>query len=207
MSDTQMPADSEDVQDAGATGDAAAQPEVQVDKTNAHWYVIHTYSGYEDRVATNLKQRIDTMDMAEKIFQVLVPTKKTIELKDGQKKEAKKKIFPGYVLVQMILDDDSWYVVRNTPNVTGFVGIGSKPTPLGDTEVNKILKTMGKEAPAFKIDFAVGESVEILSGPFAKFVGKVSEIDEDRGKVTVLVSVFDRETPMELNFTQVKRAV
>ncbi len=177
------------------------------DMTNAHWYVVHTYSGYEDRVSNNLKQRTETMDMEDKIFQVLVPTKKTIELKEGQKREIKKKIFPGYVLVQMTLTDDSWYVVRNTPNVTGFVGIGNKPTPLGDLEVNNILKTMGMDAPAFKIDFQMGESVEILSGPFVKFVGKVSEIDEDRGKVTVLVSVFDRETPMELNFTQVKRVV
>lgn len=176
-------------------------------KANASWYVIHTYSGYEDRVMTNLRQRTETMDMEDKIFQVLVPTKKTIELKEGQKKEISKKIFPGYVLVQMVLTDDSWYVVRNTPNVTGFVGIGNKPTPLGDMEVNKILKTMGKEAPAFKVDFEVGESIEILSGPFAKFVGKVDEIDEERGKVKVLVSVFDRETPMELSFAQVKRVV
>jgi len=186
---------------------APIEPVKEVDKTNSHWFVIHTYSGYEDRVKQNLEQRIETMDMAEKIFQVLVPTKKTIELKEGQKKEVKKKIFPGYVLVEMVLDDDSWYVVRNTPNVTGFVGIGNKPTPLGDAEVNKILKTMGKDAPAFKFDFEMNESVEILSGPFAKFVGKVSEIDEGKGKVTVLVSVFDRETPMELSFTQVKRVV
>jgi transcriptional antiterminator NusG len=174
---------------------------------DAHWYVIHTYSGYEDRVAENIRQRIETMEMEEKIFQVLVPTKKTIEFKDGKKKEVKKKIFPGYVLVEMVITDDSWYVVRNTPNVTGFVGIGSKPTALDDREVNKILRTMGKEAPQFQVDFKEGESVEILSGPFAKFVGKVNEIDVDRGKVTVLVSVFDRETPMELDFTQVKRVV
>jgi len=187
--------------------EVAATPVPEIDKSNARWYVIHTYSGYEDRVCTNLKQRIETMDMEDKIFQALVPTKKTIELKDGIKKEIRKKVFPGYVLVQMALTDDSWYVVRNTPNVTGFVGMGNKPTPLGDLEVNKILKNMGREAPAFKVDFEKGESVEVLSGPFAKFVGKVSEIDEDRGKVTVLVTVFDRETPMELNFTQVKRVV
>jgi len=183
-------------QQAAALSEAAA---------DADWFVIHTYSGYEDRVCTNLRQRIETMDMGDKIFQALVPTKKTIELKDGHKREIRKKVFPGYVLVQMILNDDSWYVVRNTPNVTGFVGVGNKPTPLGTLEVNKILKTMGKEAPAFKVDFQVGDSVEILNGPFSKFVGKVSEIDENRAKVTVLVSVFERETPMELNFTQVKR--
>lgn len=185
-----------DEQQEAALSEAAA---------DADWFVIHTYSGYEDRVCTNLRQRIETMDMGDKIFQALVPTKKTIELKDGNKREVRKKVFPGYVLVQMILNDDSWYVVRNTPNVTGFVGVGNKPTPLGKMEVNKILKTMGKEAPAFKVDFQVGDSVEILSGPFSKFVGKVSEIDENRAKVTVLVSVFERETPMELNFTQVKR--
>lgn len=184
-----------------------SEPATQYDKSDANWFVIHTYSGYEDRVANNLRQRIESLDMEDKIFQVLVPTKKTIEYKDGNKKEIKKRIFPGYVLVEMTLTDDSWYVVRNTPNVTGFVGIGNKPTPLGDTEVKKILKTMGKEAPDFKVDFEMGDSVEILSGPFAKFVGKVNEIDDDRGKVTVLVSVFDRETPMELNFTQVKRVV
>lgn len=176
-------------------------------RENANWYVIHTYSGYEDRVCENLKQRIETMDMEDYIFQALVPTKKTIELKNGQKKEMRKRIFPGYVLVQMNMSDDSWYVVRNTPNVTGFVGIGGKPTPLGDREVSKILRTMGKEAPAFKIDFSVGESVEIVSGPFTKQVGKVDEVDQDRGKIKVLVSVFDRETPMEMDFTQVKRVV
>lgn len=181
--------------------------ELNTARDNAQWYVIHTYSGYEDRVSENLQQRIETMEMEELIFQVLVPTKKTIELKNGQKKEIRKKIFPGYVLVQMVMSDDSWYVVRNTPNVTGFVGMGSKPTPLAAMEVNKILRTMGKDAPAFKMDFEEGDSVEISSGPFSKQVGKVDKIDQDRGKVIVLVSVFDRETPMEMDFTQVKRVV
>jgi len=199
--------DNSQTNSADSTDNSAAEEQKQAEKTNARWYVVHTYSGYEERVANNMRQRIESMDMEDKVYQVLVPTKKTIEFKDGIKKEVRKRIFPGYVLVQMNLTDDSWYMVRNTPNVTGFVGIGSKPTPLGDMEVQKILKTMGKDAPAFKIDFVEGDSVEILSGPFAKFVGKVSQIDEDRGKVTVLVSVFDRETPMELNFTQVKLVV
>ncbi len=169
------------------------------------WYVIHSYSGYEDRVKRNLEQRIESMGMQDKIFRVIVPTEEEIEVKDGQRRITKRKIFPGYILVEMILTDDSWYVVRNTPGVTGFVGMGNKPTPLRPEEVQRILKRMEAEAPKVKVTFRPGQRVRIIDGPFTDFVGTVDEINEERGKVRVLVSFFGRETPVELDFLQVEK--
>lgn len=170
-----------------------------------HWYVINTYSGYEDNVRQNLEQRIDSLDMKDRIFEVIVPKEKKVEIKHGKKKIVEKKIFPGYVLVQMIVDEDSWYVVRNTPNVTGFIGIDNKPIPLSDEEIKNIQKRIGIEEPEFKIDFQEGESVKIVDGPFKDFDGTISEIDKVRGKVKVRVSMFGRETPVELDALQVKK--
>jgi len=176
-------------------------------KTNpdAEWYVIHTYAGYENKVMTNLGKRVNSMDMEDKIFRVLVPTEDHMEIKNGEKKIVKKKIFPGYVLVEMILTDDSWYVVRNTPGVTGFVGMGNKPTPLRDEEIENILYQMGVERPKPKVDFDVSESVKIVSGPFEGFVGTIEEINIDQAKLRVLVNMFGRETPVELDFVQVRK--
>ncbi|MFI5240216.1 MAG: transcription termination/antitermination protein NusG [Candidatus Saccharimonadia bacterium] len=169
------------------------------------WYVIHTYSGYEDRVAENLRQRIETMDMAEKIFDVIVPKENQIEIKNGRRRIVERRIFPGYVLVQMDVDENSWYVVRNTPNVTGFVGSGTTPIPISDEEVKQIQKRMGVEEPKYKIDFSLGEPVNITDGPFKGFDGIVNEIDENKGKIKVLVNMFGRETPVELDSLQVKK--
>jgi transcriptional antiterminator NusG len=169
------------------------------------WYVIHTYSGYENKVKTNLEHRIQTMDVRDKIFQVVIPMEHEVEVKDGQRRTVPKKVFPGYVLVDMKLDDQSWYVVRNTPGVTGFVGSGSKPIALEETEVRKILKQMKAEAPRVKISYTKGESVRIIDGPFADFIGVVSDILQDKGKVRVMVSFFGRETPIELDFLQVEK--
>ena len=169
------------------------------------WYAIHTYSGYEENVADGLKQRIETMDMEEKIFSVLVPKEKKIKIKNGKRKIVEEKIFPGYVLVEMIVTDDSWHVVRNTPNVTGFIGAGTTPTPIAQEEVDQLMKRVGVEDPEFKLDVAVDDPVTITDGPFKGQQGKVSEIDEQRGKMKVLVSMFGRETPVELDFLQVKK--
>ncbi|TSC65323.1 MAG: transcription antitermination factor [Candidatus Doudnabacteria bacterium Gr01-1014_77] len=170
-----------------------------------HWYVLHTYSGYEDSVAFNLKQRIESMGMEDKIFDVIVPKEKKIKIKDGKRTTVEEKIFPGYVLVEMIVTDDSWYVVRNTPNVTGFVGSGTIPTPISDDEIKSLQKRMGVEEPKFKVDFIVGDLVRMMDGPFKDYEGKVAEVDEAKGKVKVLVSIFGRETPVELDFLQVKK--
>ena len=169
------------------------------------WYVIHTYSGYENKVKTNLEHRISTMDVTDRIFQVVIPMEGEVEVKDGQRRTVQKKVFPGYVLVDMKLDDQSWYVVRNTPGVTGFVGSGNKPIPLEDAEVRKILKQMTAEAPRVKIAFERGQSVRIIDGPFADFIGVVNDILQDKGKVRVMVSFFGRETPIELDFLQVEK--
>ena len=169
------------------------------------WYVLHTYSGYEENVCRNLKQRIESMDMEDKIFDVLIPTETKIKIKNGKRKTVKEKIFPGYVLVNMIVTDASWYVVRNTPNVTGFVGSGTTPTPVSESEIKSLMSKMGQEEPEFKIDIAIGEIVKITDGPFKDYEGKVSEIDEARGKAKVLVSMFGRETPVELDFLQIKK--
>ena len=171
------------------------------------WFVIHTYSGYENKVKQNLEHRIDSMEMKDQIFRVIVPTEEEIEIKNGQRRTVNKKVFPGYVLVHMVLSDDSWYVVRNTPGVTGFVGLGNRPTPLEEAEVKAILKQMETEAPKVRVNYQVGQAVKITDGPFSDFDGVVNAIDQEKGKVRVLVSFFGRETPVELDFLQVVRLV
>ena len=173
--------------------------------SNAQWYVIHTYSGYEDQVSDSLKQRIETLDMKDKIFEVIVPKEKQIEIKSGKRKKVEKKIFPGYILIKMIMTKNSWYVVRNTPNVTGFIGTGTDPVPISEDEVEAILKRMGIEEPKYKIDLVSGDPVKINDGPFKDMEAVVSEIDQEKGKLKVLVSIFGRETPVEVDFLQVKK--
>jgi transcriptional antiterminator NusG len=170
-----------------------------------NWYVIHTYSGYENKVKTNLEKRVESMNMEDKIFRVLVPMEDEIEYKNGKKKIAKRKVFPGYVLVEMEMTDDSWYVVRNTPGVTGFVGTGAKPIPLQESEVAAILRQMGLEEKHTVIDINVDQSVKVVAGPFKDFIGVVQQIMEDKGKLRVIVSMFGRETPVELEFAQVEK--
>ncbi len=177
----------------------------QVEQHGRRWYVLHTYSGYEENVAHNLKQRIESMGMEDKIFSILIPTENKIRIKNGKRRIVTEKIFPGYVLVEMVVTDDSWYVVRNTPNVTGFIGTGTTPTPIADEEVASLKSRMGVAEPKYKIDVTVGSPVKITDGPFKDFEGKVDEIDEARGKIKVLVSMFGRETPVELDFLQVKK--
>lgn len=174
-------------------------------KQERAWYAIHTYAGYENTVQRNLKQRIDSLGMQDKIFAVLVPTEKKIKIKAGKRVPSEEKIYPGYVLVDMIVDDESWYVVRNTPRVTGFVGSGTTPVPLSEEEVKTIFGRMGEDVARHNIDLEVGEEVKIEDGPFKELEGKVSEVDEVRGKVKVLVNMFGRETPVELDFLQVKK--
>lgn len=169
------------------------------------WYAIHTYSGYEENVKRNLEQRIESMDMQDKIFNVLIPTEKKIKIKNGKRKIVTEKIFPGYVLVDMMVDDNSWYVVRNTPNVTGFIGTRTTPTPISDEEIKSLQKRMGVEEPTYTIDVNMGDAVKINDGPFKGYEGKVSNVDDSRGKVKVLVSMFGRETPVELDYLQVKK--
>lgn len=184
---------------------SGTQSTERVIPTNAKWYVVHTYSGHENKVATNLKQRIETMHLSEKIFDIVVPTRNIVTVRHGKKEEQKEKIFPGYILVRMILDDETWLAVRTTQGVTAFVGAGNKPTPISDKEVETILKFMAMEAPKYKTTFSVGEAVKIVDGPFADFLGSVDSIDEAKGKVKVLVSIFGRETPVELDFLQVSK--
>jgi transcriptional antiterminator NusG len=169
------------------------------------WYVIRTSSGYEENVSGNLRQRIESMGMEERIFNVLIPTEKKIKIKNGQRKVITEKIFPGYVFVEMVVDDNSWYVVRNTPNVTGFIGIGTTPTPISEEEIKSLQKRMSIEEPKYQIDVVVGMPVKITDGPFKNFEGKVSEVDDARGKVKVMVNMFGRETPVELDSLQVKK--
>jgi transcription termination/antitermination protein NusG len=194
---------------------AEPQPEVappttpsadEVD-TGRRWYVIHTYSGYENKVKTNLEHRITSMDMGDKIYQVLVPTEEEIEIKNGKRHPVERKVFPGYVLVEMIMGDDSWYVVRNTPGVTSFVGSGNKPTPLTDGEVRAILRQIKLDAPKYKVAFTKGEAVRVTDGPFTDLHGVVDEVNPERNKVKVLVSIFGRETPVELDFLQIEKLV
>ena len=189
---------------AGDTEDNAAAEE-QARPENTKWYVIHSYAGYESKVQKNLRHRIESMHMQDKIFQIVVPTEEEVELKDGVRRTTERRIFPGYILVEMVLDEDSWYVVRNTPGVTGFVGSGNKPIPLRDDEVNKIVKRMEAEAPKIKVSFKEGQKVRIVEGPFEDFMGTVDDIDLDRARVKVLVNFFGRETPVELDFLQVER--
>jgi len=177
----------------------------QIEGTGRNWYAIHTYAGYEYSVERALRQRIETYNMQDYIFDVLVPEETQIVIKKGEKKPEKKRIFPGYVLVEMVVTDESWYVVRNTPNVTGFVGSGNIPVPVTLEEFGMIKRRMGEQETSFKIDFSVGESILIIDGPFQNYEGIISTIDENKGKVEVLVSMFGRETPVELDFTQIKK--
>jgi transcription termination/antitermination protein NusG len=170
-----------------------------------HWYVIQTYSGYEEKVADSMKQRIENLDMQEKIFDVIVPKEKTIEIRNGKRKTIEKKIFPGYIMVDMIVTDDSWYVVRNTPQVTGFIGAGITPVPVEETEMKEITRRMGVDEPKYQIDLKKGDLVAITDGPFKSFDGAIDEVDEARGKLKVLVSMFGRETSVELDSLQVKK--
>lgn len=172
---------------------------------NIEWYAIHTYSGHEDKVKANLTQRIKTTGMEEKIFEIIIPTEEKIKVKNGKKTVVKEKIFPGYALVKMIMDDDSWYVVRNTPGVIGFASAGTKPIPVQNTEMNKVLKDMGIEKPKSEIDLEEGQTVKVSEGPFEDFVGEIREIDYEKAKLMVLVSMFGRETPVELEFDQVEK--
>ncbi len=185
------------------------EQDVQTEKSTrpegAQWYVIHSYAGYEKKVQKNLQYRIESMQMQDQIFQVVVPTEEEVELKDGIRRVTERRVFPGYILVEMIMNEESWYVVRNTPGVTGFVGSGNKPIPLREEEVNRILKRMEAEAPKIKVNFRIGQKVRIVEGPFEDFMGVVDAIDLDRARVRVLVNFFGRETPVELDFLQVER--
>lgn len=209
-----------DKSDATLTSEALAQTEESDDDQEKNtivsrstgkqsgernWYVIHTYSGYEDQVAENIKQRIDSMNMQDRIFDVIVPTEKQIEIKNGKRKIIEKKIFPGYVLVDMIVTDDAWYVVRNTPNVTGFIGFGVRPTPIAKKELDIIKKRMGVEEPKFKIEVKNGDLVRITDGALKNYEAKVEEIDQAKGKIKVLVSMFGRETPVTVDYLQLKK--
>ncbi len=169
------------------------------------WYVLHTYSGYEDSVAKNLKHRVESLGMEDKIFNVLVPKEKKIKIKGGQRKTVEEKIYPGYVLVEMIVADDSWYVVRNTPNVTGFVGAGITPVPVSLKEIEEVLQRTTEKTPKYKINVEIGDSIKIIDGPFKEYEGKVSELDQEQGKVKVMVSLFGRDTPVELDSLQIKK--
>lgn len=177
----------------------------KTDDPRARWYVVHTYSGHEVKVLSALKQRVGAMRLEDKIFEALVPTQERIVIRSGKKQQTTEKIFPGYILVRMILDDNSWLAVRTTQGVTGFVGTGNKPTPIADSEVEAIEKFMALEAPKFRAKFSIGEAVRIIDGPFTEFLGSIESIDEERGKLKVLVSIFGRETPVELDFLQVRK--
>ncbi len=171
----------------------------------AKWYIIHTYAGHENKVARALKQRIEAMKFDDRIFDIIVPTRNTIKVSQGKKETVKEKIFPGYVLVKMILDDESWFMVRSTQGITSFIGAGNKPTPISEKGVEAIQKFMNMEEPLYKVAFSVGEAVKIIDGPFSEFLGAIESIDEAHGKLKVLVSIFGRETPVELDFLQVKK--
>jgi transcriptional antiterminator NusG len=189
----------------GEPGSDRDASDEEVVEGGRNWYVIHSYSGYENKVKKNLEHRIESLGMQDKIFEVVVPTEEEIELKDGQRRTVERRIFPGYILVDMVMDEDSWYVVRNTPGVTGFVGSIRKPTPLRGRDVDKILKRMRAETPRVKVTFMHGQKVRICDGPFEDFVGAVDEIYPDKGKLRILVSFFGRETPVELDFLQVEK--
>ncbi len=177
----------------------------KVDSKKAKWFVVHTYSGHEQKVATGLKQRAESMNLTDYILEILIPTQNKIQIRKGQKHNVQEKLFPGYMMVKLILTDDSWLAVRTTQGVTGFVGVGNQPTPLPKSEVKNIMKFMHMEAPKYKAQFSIGEAVKIIEGPFADFLGSVESIDNEKGKVKVLVSIFGRETPVELDFLQVQK--
>ena len=192
----------------GTEAEGPAATVLDVDDGRA-WFIVQTYSGYENKVRTNLEQRIKTMDVGDRIFRVVIPTENEIEIREGQRRTVSKKLFPGYVFVQMVMDDDSWYVVRNTPGVTGFAGASTderaRPTPLADDEVNRILREMDTAPARINVGFEPGESVRVIDGPFTDFVGLVDEINLDKGKVRVMISMFGRDTPVELDFLQVEK--
>jgi transcriptional antiterminator NusG len=189
-----------------ATDDGEPEEEAAQDEEDRAWYVIHCYSGYENKVRHNLEQRIETMGMKDMIFDVVIPTQEEIEVKDGKRKVVERHVFPGYILVNMTLTEESWYVVRNTPGVTGFVGMGNDPIPLRPEEVAQILRRMEADAPHIKVTFKIGERVRIIDGPFNDFRGFVDDLDMERSKVRVMVNFFGRETPVELDFLQVEKA-
>ena len=187
-----------------ANGAATAEAEPE---DGRQWYVIHTYSGYENKVKKNLEHRVQALDLGNYIFQVVVPTEEEIEIRNGQRHNVQRKVYPGYVLISMIMSDEAWYLVRNTPGVTGFVGMGNKPTALAKEEAAQILRQMTAEAPKVKVTFSRGQMIKIVDGPFADFEGKVDDVNQEKGKVRVLVSIFGRETPVELDFLQIDRLV
>jgi len=196
------------VVDERGTGKKKIPGHIVISETNdpkAQWYVVHTASGHEARVSETLRQRVETMNLTGKIFELLVPTQDRVIIRGGKKATVKEKIFPGYLLVKMILDDPTWLAVRTTPGITGFVGAGNKPTPLSEAEVTNIQKFVSSPAPRFKTKFSVGEAVKITDGPFSDFLGTIHELDEEKGKVKVLVSIFGRETPVELDFLQIQK--
>ncbi len=204
MSDTLLNLDS---QDSSAEEQVSVSSSEKLTKQSGEkgWYAIHTNTGYEDQVAQNLRQRIESLGMHDRIFAVIVPKEKEIEIKGGKRRTIEKKIFPGYVLVEMVVTDDSWYVVRNTPNVTGFIGMGVRPTTMSPQEIERIFKRMGVEDPKYNIELAVDDLVRIKDGPLKGFEGKVTEVDTDKGRVKVLVSMFGRETPVTLDFLQMTK--
>ncbi|MFN8472958.1 MAG: transcription termination/antitermination protein NusG [Anaerolineae bacterium] len=199
--------DSMDEMVPGSPADEQVDGEKAEPKSDAQraWYVLHTYSGYEKKVKRNLERQIEERGLQDMIFQVIVPVEMEVDIKDGQRRQVERKIFPGYVLVQMIMDDETWYIVRNTPGVTGFVGSGLRPTPLPEAEVDKIMKRMTAEAPKVRVSFHPGQKVRIIDGPFTDFNGVVEEVDAERGKIRLTVSFFNRDTPVELDFLQVER--
>ena len=192
----------EEIVPTGATAVAEIEPD-----DDRQWYVIHTYSGYENKVKKNLEHRIQALDLTSHIFRIVVPTEEEIEIRNGQRHNVQRKVYPGYVLIQMRMSDEAWYLVRNTPGVTGFVGMGTKPTALGKEEAAHILHQMEAEAPRVKVTYTRGQTVKITDGPFADFEGKVEDVNQEKGKVRVLVSIFGRETPVELDFLQIDRLV
>ena len=183
----------------------AADSGEQNEKPQGQWYVLHTYSGYENKVKRSIEHRVEALDLGDRVYEVVVPTQDEIEIRSGQRHTVQRKVFPGYVLVRMEMDDETWYALRNTPGVTGFVNVNNKPVPLAETEVQAILKGMTAEAPKVKVSFQVGDTVRITDGPFADFRGEIDEINQEKGKIKVLVSFFGRETPVELDFLQVER--
>jgi transcriptional antiterminator NusG len=173
--------------------------------TQGQWYVLHTYSGYENKVKKSIEHRVEALDLGERVYEVVVPTQEEIEIKNGQRNYVQRKVFPGYVLVRMLVDDETWYALRNTPGVTGFVNVDNKPVPLGEAQVQAIMKGMAAEAPKVTVSFQAGDSVRIIDGPFADFRGVIDEINNEKGKIKVLVSMFGRETPVEIDFLQAER--
>lgn len=192
---------------AALDAEIAAQLDAEAAESGGkpEWFVIHSYSGMENKVKKNIEHRAESMGMSDRILEIVVPTETEIEIRNGSRREVERKVFPGYILVRMIMDEDSWYVVRNSPGVTGFVGMGNKPTPLSQEEVNKIMQRIESDEPRLKVSFQIGDPVRIMSGPFAEFGGRVEEIHPDKGKAKVMVSFFNRETPVEVDFLQLEK--